>query len=354
MIKTALLYTISAVNIRKVTNLIIVLFLTVFIIFSVHGAFLGANRAKIFFNSPAQIVFWCLLLLFMLLGFVVYAALRKRISLLLIHLGFVLVLAGGMMGSDLGLDLTNRMFNDSVFPRGMIQLQPGQSTNLVATGSDGIAELPFFIRLKDAYLDYYDTAVIRFHVIGQNAYDIPAKEGETITLSDDLGTVTVAKAYSNFKLRKEEGAMVPYDSNEPGSNPAWELVLTAPGGQTKSYFVFERIPMHPVPHSMFHAEYLRPQMVKDYKSTLEVIDENKVVKETTIEVNKPLYYGGYHFYQNTFAFNQAGPVSGIEVTSSRGVWTVFIGYGLIFLGLVSRFWTKLHNRSQSKAAGGLQ
>lgn len=332
----------------------IVLFLTAFIAFSVHGAFLGAERAKAFFNSPSLIVFWCLLFILMLLGLVVYASLRKHISLLLIHLGFVLVLAGGMISSDLGLDLTNRMFNESIFPRGMIQLQPGQSANLVATDSDGIAKLPFFIRLKNAYIDYYDTAVIRFHVIGKTAYDIPANAGETITLADDLGTVTVVKAYTNFKLRKEEGAMVPYDSDEPGSNPAWELVHTTPGGQTKSYYVFEQIPMHPVPHSMFHAEYLRPKMVKDYKSTLEVIDENKVVKEATIEVNKPLYYGGYHFYQNTFGFNQLRPVSGIEVTSARGVWMVFFGYGIIFFGLVGRFWTKLHKRPQTKITGGVQ
>jgi cytochrome c biogenesis protein ResB len=189
-------------------------------------------------------------------------------------------------------------------------------------------------------------------VLGKTYYDIPAKAGETMMLADNQGSIAVVKAYSNFKLRGEDEGMVPYDSEEPGSNPAWELVYTSPEGQTKSYYVFENIQMHPVQNSSFHVEYLPPRMIKDYKSTLEVIDGDQVVRQATIEVNKPLYYGGYHFYQSTFAYNEIGPVSGIQVTSARGVWTVFFGYAVIFAGLVVQFWSKLRKMPQREAAGG--
>ena len=99
--------------------------------------------------------------------------------------------------------------------------------------------------------------------------------------------------------------------------------------------------MHAMPGQTFRAGYQPPRMVRDYKSTLQVIVKDDVVKEMTIEVNKPLYYGGYHFYQKTFSHDHLGPISGIQVVSARGVWIVFGGYGLIFVGLIMHFGSKL-------------
>jgi cytochrome c biogenesis protein ResB len=105
--------------------------------------------------------------------------------------------------------------------------------------------------------------------------------------------------------------------------------------------------MHAMGERSFHAEYIKPRMVKDYKSVLQVTEEGRLMKEATIEVNKPLYYSGYHFYQNTFAFDNSGPVSGIQVVSARGVWLVFIGYALILIGIVMQFGSKLRKGTAS-------
>ena len=331
-------------KIKQYLNVMILSLLTAFTIFSVYGAFVGAQRAKVFFNSMPMIVFWCLLLSLLVVGFFVYVSLRKRFALMLIHAGCVLVLAGGMVGSQRGHALLDPLFQKDAFVKGTMSLHQGQSSNRVALDTDtGVGELPFTIGLKEAFIEYYDKPAIRFYFsdAADSGFTIPAEVGKEIELPGDRGTLQVTGAYRNFKMRQVDGRMTPYEAVEPGSNPAYELVLVLDGKPSETFFVFERFGMHAMPGRSYRAEYAAPRMVKDYKSTLQVIDKEKVVKESTIEVNKPLYYGGYHFYQSTFAYDASGPVSGISVSSSRGVWTVFVGYAMIFIGLVLQFWPKL-------------
>jgi len=332
------------VKIRQYLNVAVLLVLTVFTVFSIYGAFLGAKQAKVFFNSRSMIVFWCFLLLLFGVGFFVYASLRKRFSLLMIHAGCVLVLTGGMIGSQRGHALLDRLLQKDSFVKGTMLLHQGQSSNQAALDTDtGMGELPFTIGLKEAFIEYYDKPAIRFYFSDatDSGFTIPAEVGKEIELPDDRGTLQVTGAYRNFKMRRVNGRMMPYEAVEPGFNPAYELVLVLAGKPPETFFVFERFGMHAMPGRSYRADYAAPRMVKDYKSTLQVIDKEQVVKESTIEVNKPLYYGGYHFYQSTFAYDTSGPVSGISVSSSRGVWAVFVGYGIIFIGLVLQFWPTL-------------
>lgn len=323
----------------------IFLFLTALTVFSVYGAFVGAGRAQTFFNSIPMVVFWLALLVFLVTGFFVFASLSRRLELMLIHAGCVLVLAGGMVGSAKGHALMNWLFQRHSFTRGNILLHQGQSSNqvILETGS-GVAELPFAVRLKEAFIEYYGKPVIRFSFGDGGSFDIPAEVGKGIEFSDGRGSVQVVEAYRNFKMKHVDGRMTPYESTEPGSNPAYELRFTPDGKPPEAFFVFERFGMHAMSGRSYHAEYVAPYRVKDYKSTLQVIDQGELIRETTIEVNKPLYYGGYHFYQSTFAYDSSGPVSGISVSSARGVWVVFCGYGMIFIGLVLQFWPKILKR----------
>ncbi|MEN8127198.1 MAG: cytochrome c biogenesis protein ResB [Planctomycetota bacterium] len=303
---------------------------------------MGAERAKVFFNSMPMVLFWCLLLLLFIIGFFVYASLRKRWPLTAIHAGCILVLAGGMVGSEKGHPLVDRFLGKSSFTKGTLELRQGQSSNHVELDSGtGNGELLFTVRLKDAFIEYYDKPAIHIQFSDHTHFSVPAEVGKEMALPDNRGTVQVTKVYRNFKLKQVDGRMTPYEADESGSNPAYELVLVPDGKPPETFFVFERMPMHTMGGRDYRAEYVAPRMVKDYKSTLQVIEEGGVVKEATIEVNKPLYYGGYHFYQSTFAYDQTGPVSGISVSSSRGVWVVFVGYGVIFAGLVMQFGSKL-------------
>ena len=345
-----------------------------FTVFSIYGAFIGAERAQVFFNSIPMVAFWCVLLVTLVVGFFVYVSLRKRSTLMLIHLGCILVLAGGMIGSEKGHvasefsiklsarfmawlrpsqdDNSEQSSKHRMFTKGSITLGRGQSSDRMALETEtDTAQLPFSIRLKEAYIEYYDKPTIAFYLSEEESYSILIEVGKVFVLPGDKGTVQIDAVYKNFKMTREEGQMKPYDSPEPGYNPAYELTYVPKDQPPQPFFVFEKFGMHAMPGQTFRAEYVPAQMVRDYKSTLQVVEDGEVVKEATIEVNKPLYYSGYHFYQSTFGYDHSGPISGIKVSSARGVWIVFSGYGAIFAGLIFQLWPKLFKKQNCPKAG---
>ena len=337
---------------RKRFNLVIVFFLAAFAVLSVYGAFLGAERAQAFFNAVPMTVFWCLLFVLLAAGFAVYPLLRKQYSLALIHLGCLWVLAGGLYGSQRVHQWVDRLSGRTTCAKGLMELRPGQLSDLVFVSADeDVVNLPFSILLEDAFLEFYGSPAIRLYHENHALIDIPAIAGQPVSLPEGLGTVQVVKVFKNFKLKQTDDRMVPYDDEEsPDSNPAWELLVTGSNGETSTVYAFERFPMHTMGTGHYSAEYRRPQMVKDYKSVLQVVDQGQRVKAAIIEVNKPLYYKGYHFYQSTFQFDASGrPISGLSVVSSRGVWIVFAGYGLIFTGLLVQCWGRFIPRLQTRS-----
>jgi len=62
---------------------------------SAYGAFMGAERAQKFFNSPPLAVYWAALGLVLLIGLVAFRRLIRVPGLLLMHAGCILILAGG-------------------------------------------------------------------------------------------------------------------------------------------------------------------------------------------------------------------------------------------------------------------
>ena len=72
-------------------------------------------------------------------------------------------------------------------------------------------------------------------------------------------------------------------------------------------------------------------------SNSEIVKDGKDVLKKTIEVNKPLHYGGYHFYQSIFDMeNQQYTI--LSVVSDSGLNIVYCGYLLIIVGVFTKFW----------------
>ena len=59
----------------------------------------------------------------------------------------------------------------------------------------------------------------------------------------------------------------------------------------------------------------------------------------SIEVNKPLHYGGYLFYQQGYD-GDAGRYTVLGVTSDKGLGIVFLGYILLCTGVFWHFWLR--------------
>ena len=123
----------------------------------------------------------------------------------------------------------------------------------------------------------------------------------------------------------------------PGSNPALEVQITAPSGQTSTQYVFERFPGLSHGQNEFLLSYHR--VISDYISDIQVIKNGKVVVEKDIEVNHPLRYGGYHFYQSSYE-DKAGQYTVLQVVSDTGLYVVYAGYWLLCLGAIWHFWLR--------------
>ena len=80
-----------------------------------------------------------------------------------------------------------------------------------------------------------------------------------------------------------------------------------------------------------------PGPIRDWKSRLVIRRGGKVVARKVVEVNHPLHYGGYHFYQ--FSWDRhAERYTVLSVVSDDGLWAVYAGFVLLCAGIVWRFW----------------
>lgn len=76
--------------------------------------------------------------------------------------------------------------------------------------------------------------------------------------------------------------------------------------------------------------------VKDYVSKVDVIKDGKVVKSADIEVNRPLSFGGFCFYQ--YGCDEKGSYTVLQVMPDSGTHVLFAGFGFLFFGLVWHLW----------------
>jgi len=79
--------------------------------------------------------------------------------------------------------------------------------------------------------------------------------------------------------------------------------------------------------------------VRDYISSLAVIENDEIVAEKNVEVNHPLHYGGYYFYQYSYD-TQAGQYSVFMVVSDTGLGLVYGGYVMLCAGVIWHFWLR--------------
>ncbi len=91
----------------------------------------------------------------------------------------------------------------------------------------------------------------------------------------------------------------------------------------------------------FRVDYYEPKRgaVRDYISSLAVIENDKTVAEKNVEVNHPLHYGGYYFYQYSYDA-QAGQYSVLMVVSDTGLGLVYGGYVMLCAGVIWHFWLR--------------
>lgn len=102
--------------------------------------------------------------------------------------------------------------------------------------------------------------------------------------------------------------------------------------------------------SDFTLEHYPNGQVSDYVSQVMIIGKSgQHFGPYEIEVNKPLYFGGYHFYQHGYD-QQSGSFTILRVVSDDGLWLVYAGYFLLLSGICWHLWLepalKYYQRSE--------
>ena len=202
---------------------------------------------------------------------------------------------------------------------------------------DPIKELPFHIELKDFRIEYYQPEYLQIQSREGQRWKIPVKVNTEFSLGSDIGTVTVLRAFENFKITIDGNGTTAFDDPEPGCNPALEVQIKHPDGTVTTQYVFERFPGHIHPEDKFLLSYQRT--ISDYISELEVVKNNKVVAQKSIEVNHPLHFGGYHFYQHSYDA-RAGQYTVLMVVSDSGLGVVYAGFLMLCIGVFWHLWLR--------------
>lgn len=265
------------------------------------------------------------------------------------------------------------------------------------------------------YLPHASPGLLEITQSGGEKTVIPADVDQEVTLKNSKGSLRIAKVFSHLIVQSDNKVMNLPKSNanpalkiefdppgkekshlyvyanplhmhgqqiegvklqyipkaDPTSNlPAMEVLVSNGGKQLRAWLT-GRDPDQPVSlsltpllgittqpadeHNHNRNSYLvmtrRSTPIKDYKSRLAVSDEGIEVVEKVIEVNDPLHYGGYHFYQHSYD-DKHGQYTVLFVKSDTGLWSVYAGFallcaGVFWVGWVRPGWAYLIKRSKN-------
>lgn len=307
------------------------------IILSIYGAFLGSYRAKSFFNSPVLSVYWLALLALLTAAFVVFRPLVHRLGLLLMHAGCILVLAGALWGSGTGLKIHNRLIGTDKIQAGIMIIPEAEAENrIILQDCNHTKKLPFYIKLRDFRIEYYKPEYLEI-LTPRTHRKVPVEIGNVWFIDPDVGEITIVKVFENLKISKDGNRETIIDDPQSGYNPALEVRIKKPDGTVTTRYVFERFPDYIYPEDKFLLIYYRT--VRDYISNVQVIKDGNIVAEKSIEVNHPLHFGGYHFYQSSYD-SLAHGYTVLSVVSDTGLALVYAGYLALGIGVFWHFWLR--------------
>ncbi len=272
---------------------------------------------------------------------------------LITHISMLLVLCGGVVRVVWG-------------ERGQLGFREGETVEAFVV-ENRVVPLPFKIHLVKFSTEMHgddgaQAVTEQLHVRIQDEEDlwkIPVAEGASHTLAPKGATPTAKNAFQVTILNRVpdfviDGGKITSRSTEL-NNPALQVQIEH-NATTNTQWIFALHPgfnMHAssnqIPVEMFYTVEAPAaqsgRQVKDWKSTLEILEDGVVVKEKTIEVNAPLSHKGYTFYQSGYNPNDAKWTS-LQVVRDPGVPLVYAGFFFLIVGLTMVFYLYPHGRHE--------
>lgn len=269
----------------------------------------------------------------------------RALGSMLTHISILLILAGGVIRGVWG-------------EKGYVELREGGTYAEFVT-ERGVNPLPFGIHLAKFEI-VTDTAqakqsdccnALLVALPGKNIKaTLPVKLG--VEQAFDEFKITILKYIPDFVVDMSTKD-VTSRSNEP-RNPA-VLVAVAGPNYSNHRWLFAKFPdfvMHtkdgqptgesPLQmiyqnHGASKAKTTPARPIKNFKSTLQLVEGEEVVGERIVEVNSPFQYKGYTFYQSGYNPDDLSYTS-LQVVKDPGVPVVYAGFSLMIVGLFIVFY----------------
>ena len=275
----------------------------------------------------------------------------RALGSLITHISMLLVLCGGVVRIWCG-------------ERGQLQFREGDTVESFSDGAKSIP-LPFKLHLVKFTTEFHESdepELLHLRIQGaEEHWSIPTKELAVHSLSpkgteatpENTYQVTILKRVPDFVIDSASG-QVESRSTEM-NNPALQVQIVHRAA-TNTLWAFALHPgfnMHSggekmlvdVRYTIPHPTGANGGQVKDWKSTLQILEDGVVVKEKTIEVNSPLSYKGYTFYQS--GYNPKDPKwTSLQVVRDPGVPLVYAGFFFLIVGLTMVFYLYPHGRHE--------
>lgn len=130
-------------------------------------------------------------------------------------------------------------------------------------------------------------------------------------------------------------------------NPAIEVELKDLKGGIKTVWLFARFPdMRQETGVDFWIIYnWAPRRPRDFISKVSILKSGKEILSKDIQVNVPLNFAGYNFFQFSYD-SQNLSWTGLQVVKDPGVPVIYAGFVLLILGLVMIFYVDPLTRGQ--------
>jgi len=249
---------------------------------------------------------------------------KTRPGVFLVHLSVLLLFAGGLVRGTFRTG-------------GTLAMQTGETHGGYTLPQGGYVPLPFAVRLKDFKITYWEPEKHLVHALNDEAgvmETVEAEEGKPLAFKTLAQELKVLKFYPNFSI----GRSGPVSLDDSRSNPALTLAA-GKGKQVRPIYLFARFPDYhgTAGNTGVRLIYeLRGGRVKQFESSIDILENGSVVKEASISVNSPLYYKGHRLYQS--GFDEGNPrFSSIQVARDPSVPLIYAAFALLMAGLTLAF-----------------
>ncbi|MEK6556709.1 MAG: cytochrome c biogenesis protein ResB [Candidatus Margulisiibacteriota bacterium] len=246
---------------------------------------------------------------------------RNQWGTYLLHMGIPVLLTGALVGMLWGQS-------------GTMLLHEGERSNTAVSRGGRNIELPFSVKLARFSLEMYPVSRMNFLDIadtsGRMGLSVPVIQKGHLLIPELTAEVSVEEWLNDFILDEKGKAR---NRSTEWNNPAIHLRWGK-----ESFWLFARYAdygAHARTSLPYQFRYRLEETgggIKSYKSAVQIIDDKAPLLSKTIQVNDPLRYKGYTFYQMSYD-RESLSWTGLHVKKDPGVWLVYLGTLMMIAGL---------------------